>query len=114
MNSRVYINELSETIYDVDDLIDRAKYLLQKTVDELFTYLPDDTVLPLKESCKIHTWNKGYDFTVTGFKKRSDGCIMMCGTYCNKEDTEFLSYIRGYDSIRKLYESIKDTFLKDL
>ena len=110
MNKRVYINELSETIYDVDDLIDRAKYLLQKTVDELFTYLPDNTVLPLKEPCDIHTWNRGYNFTVTGFKKCSDGCIMMCGTYCNKEDTEFLSYIWGYDSIKKLYEEIKHTF----
>ena len=110
MNNRAYFNELSETIYDVDDLIDRAKVLLQKTVDELFNYLPVDTVLPLKESCEIHTWNRGYDFTVTGFKKRSDGCIMMCGTYCNKEDIEFLSYIWGYESIKKLYEEIKGTF----
>lgn len=30
MNSKTYFNELSETIYDVDDLIDRAKVLLQK------------------------------------------------------------------------------------
>lgn len=110
MNNIAYINELSETIYEINDLIDRTKFLLQKTVDEVFTYLPADIVLSLKESCDVHTWNRGYDFTVTGFKKRSDGCIMMCGTYCNKEDDEFLSYIWGYDSIKKLYEEIKDTF----
>lgn len=90
--------------------MDRAKFLLKTTVDELFTYPPFNTVLPLKESCEIHTWNRGYDFTVTGFKKRSDGCIMMCGTYFNKEDEEFISYIWGYDSIKKLYEEIKHTF----
>ena len=110
MNNIAYINELSETIYEINDLIDRTKFLLQKTIDEVFTYLPADTVLSLKEPCDVHTWNRGYDFTVTGFKKRSDGCIMMCGTYCNKEDDEFLSYIWGYDSIKKLYEEIKDTF----
>ena len=110
MNSKAYFNELSETICEVNDLMDRAKFLLQKTVDELFTYLPADTVLSLKESCDVCVWNRGYDFTVTGFKKRGDGCIMMCGTYCGKEDEEFLSYIYGYDSIKKLYEEIKDTF----
>ena len=110
MNNRVYIDELSETICEVDDLIDRAKFLLKKTVDELFTYLSVNTVLSLKEPCDVHTWNKGYDFTVTGFKKRGDGCIMMCGTYCGKEDEEFLSYIWSYDSIKKLYEEIKHTF----
>ena len=112
MNHRVYINELSETIYEIKELTERAKFLLAKSADELFTYLSDNTVLPLKEPCDVHTWNKGYDFTVTGFKKRSDGCIMMCGTYCNKEDEEFLSYIYGYDSIKKLYEEIKDTFFQ--
>ena len=110
MNHRTYINELSETICEVNDLIYRAEFLLKKIVDELFTYLPDNTVLPLKEPCDVHTWNKGYDFTVTGFKKRDDGCIMMCGTYCGKEDEEFLSYIYGYDSIKKLYEEVKRTF----
>ena len=111
MYTKAYLYELDETVGEINDLIDRVKYLLNKTVDSLFTYLPVDEVLPLKESCDIHTWNRGYDFTVTGFKKRSDGCIMMCGTYCNnKEDEEFLSYIYGYDSIKKLYEEIKDTF----
>jgi hypothetical protein len=110
MGNRAYINELAETIYEIKELTERAKFLLNKSVDELFTYLPVNAVLPLKEPCDVQTWNKGYDFTVTGFKKRGDGCIMMCGTYCGKEDEEFLSYIWGYDSIKKLYEEIKHTF----
>jgi hypothetical protein len=110
MGNRAYINELAETIYEIKELTERAKFLLNKSVDELFTYLPVNAVLPLKEPCDVQTWNKGYDFTVTGFKKRGDGCIMMCGTYCCKEDEEFLSYIWGYDSIKKLYEEIKHTF----
>ena len=110
MNSRAYINELSETMYEVDNLIERSRFLLRASVDELFTYLPPDTVLPLKEACEVHTWNRGYDFTVIGFKKRGDGCIMMCGTYCDKEATEFLSYIWGYESIKKLYAELKRSF----
>jgi hypothetical protein len=110
MGNRAYINELAETIYEIKELTERAKFLLNKSVDELFTYLPVNAVLPLKEPCDVQTWNKGYDFTVTGFKKRGDGCIMMCGTYCGKEDEEFLSYIWAYDSIKKLYEEIKHTF----
>ena len=114
MNSRTNINELFETICEVIDLIDRAKCLLNKTVESLFTYLPVDTVLPLKEPCDINTWNRGYGFTVTGFKKRGDDSIMMCGTYCGKDDTEFLSYIYGFDSIEKLSVAVKASFFQSI
>ena len=107
---RAYINELAETIYEIKELTERAKFLLEKSVDELFAYLPVNTVLPLKEPCDVHTWNRGYDFTVTGFKKRGDGCIMMCGTYCGKEAEEFLSYIWGYESIKELYTEVRRSF----
>lgn len=107
---RAYINELDETISEIKDLTERAKFLLEKSVDELFVYLSFNTVLPLKEPCDVHTWNKGYDFTVTGFKKRGDGCIMMCGTYCGKEDEEFLSYIYGYESIKELCTEVRRSF----
>ena len=48
MHTRAYLYELAETVGEISDLIDRAKYLLNKTVESLFTYLPVDEVLPLK------------------------------------------------------------------
>lgn len=104
-------DKLTDAIEEIRLKTEYAKIVLCHLVeDEILRYLPDEQECKLKEPCDVHIWNRGYDFTVTGFKKRSDGCIMMCGTYCGKEDEEFLSYIWGYDSIKKLYEEIKDTF----
>ena len=46
---RAYINELDETISEIKDLTERAKFLLEKSVDELFVYLSFNTVLPRKK-----------------------------------------------------------------
>lgn len=104
------INKVFEALAEVDYYKDLAKKRLLDCMTDFFAYVPNEEILPLKEPCKVETWNKGYDFTVTGFKKRSDGCIMMCGTYCDKDDTEFFSYIWGYNSIQKITQSIKQSF----
>ena len=108
-----YMQELLDTISSIEYRIDKSKALLVCTVEELLHYTDSGTIISIKEPCVISTWNRGYDFTVTGFKKRkSDNTIMMCGTYLDKEDEEFLSYIWGYDSVSKLSDVINRTFFK--
>lgn len=109
------MNELLDTISSIEHSIDNSKALLVCTVKDLLYYIDCEVVINLKEPCAIRTWNKGYDFTVTGFKKRkSDNSIMMCGKYCGKDETEFLSYIWGYDSVVKLTEAINNSFFKQI
>jgi hypothetical protein len=80
-------------------------------VDHLFEYIPEEQVMPLNEPCIIHTWNKGYDFICTGLKKRKgDNAMMMVGTYCGKDATEFVSYVYGYDQDKKFINAIIKTF----
>lgn len=110
-----YMQELLDNISSIEHKIDNSKALLVCTVKDLLYYMDCEVVINLKEPCAIRTWNKGYDFTVTGFKKRkSDKTIMMCGTYCGKDETEFLSYIWGYDSVAKLTEAINNSFFSQI
>lgn len=112
---QTHMNELLDTISSIEHSIDNSKALLICTVKDLLYYMDCEVVINLKEPCAIRTWNKGYDFTVTGFKKRkSDNNIMMCGKYCGKDETEFLSYIWGYDSVVKLTEAINNSFFKQI
>ncbi len=113
MRDTTNINNLLDTVDSIEYKIRVSKSLLESTVNDLLLYKAAEDVIAIKEPCTIHTWNRGYDFTVTGFyKRKGDKCVMMKGKYLNKEDHEFLSYIHGYDSIRKLSIAIKDSFYK--
>lgn len=108
------IDNLFNALDKVDYYIELSRKALGTLMNDFFMYVPKDAIIPLKEPCDINTWNRGYDFTVTGFKKRGDDSIMMCGTYCGKDDTEFLSYIYGFDSIKKLSVAIKASFFQSI
>ena len=107
-------------IEDTFFLLDKAKFCVDAAKDNLvdetqyiFKSIPVDCRVPLFRPCDVETWNKGYKFTVEGLYKRSDGEIMMYGTYCGKQETEFLSYLSGVDSIQTIANAIKKQFFSN-
>lgn len=106
-----YIEMLKYTMDDVEYNMSRIHSSMCGLAAELLKHLPAEAVLDFDEPVEIHTWNKGYDFTCKGLKKRaSDGSIMMVGTYCGKEDVEFLSYVHGYEQDKKMVETMLKIF----
>lgn len=105
------LNDLFDIVYEVNNLVEMARIELVRYVeDDILSCIPAEQEWKLKKPCVLCTWNRGYDFTVNGFKKRaSDNTVMMYGHYHGHADEEFLSYIHGYDSIKKLANAIKDT-----
>lgn len=105
------LNALFDIFDEVNLLMEMARrQLLRYVEDDILSWIPAEQEWKLKKPCVICTWNRGYDFTVNGFKKRaSDNSVMMYGNYHGHADEEFLSYIHGYDSIQKLAKAINDT-----
>lgn len=111
MKTHDLLDGMKQTMCDIEFDMKCLHDNLCTLVQNLFEYIPSEQIMQLNEPCQIHTWNKGYDFICTGLKKRaSDDAIMMVGTYCGKDTTEFVSYVYGYDQDKKFINAIIKTF----
>lgn len=105
-----YIAMLKKTMADVEDGMSRIHSSMCNLAAVLLDEVPTDTSVALDRPVSVHTWNKGYDFTCQSLKKRADGCVMMVGEYCGKQDEEFLSHVYGYEQDKKVLEAVFRTF----
>lgn len=109
--TKEYSDILKDLMMDIENDMRHVHDGMCGLAAELLKHLPAESVLDFDEPVEVHTWNKGYDFTCKGLKKRaSDGSIMMVGTYCGKDDVEFLSYVHGYEQDKKMVETMFKTF----
>ena len=112
MTERNQIEYLEELMVQVDCGMSQFHHGVGRFASEVMRYIPGDEVLPFNKAVKVETWNKGYDFTVKGIMKRkSDDSIMIVGEYFGKEDSEFLSYVCGYNHDKAIFTALKDTLL---
>jgi hypothetical protein len=106
-----YIELLKDTMADVEVNMSRIHSSMCGLAAELLKHLPAEVVLDFSNPVEVYTWNKGYIFRCKGLKKRaSDDSIMMVGTYCGKDDEEFLSYVHGYEQDKKMVETMLKIF----
>ena len=107
----IKLGDIFDTIDDIDNLVELSKIQIRHYVEDDVLYgLPAEQEWKLRNPVDVETWNRGYHFTVTSLKKRKgDNNIMMCGIYNGHDDTEFLSYIHGYQSMKRLANAIRET-----
>lgn len=112
MTEKNQIELLEELMVQVDCGMSQFHHGVCCFASEVMRYIPEDEVLPFNKAVKVETWNRGYDFTVKGIMKRKgDESIMIVGEYFGKEDSEFLSYIFGYEHDKAIFTALKDALL---
>lgn len=107
----IKLGDIFDTIYNIGYLVELLRIRICHYVEDDILYgLPAEQEWKLRNPVNVETRNRGYDFTVTSLKKRKgDNNIMMCGIYNGQDDTEFLSYIHGYQSMKRLANAIRET-----
>lgn len=110
MMEKNQIELLEELMERVDCGMSQFHHEVGRFASEVMRYIPGDEVLPFNKAVKVETWNRGYNFTAKGIMKRkSDDSIMIVGEYFGKEDSEFLSYVCGYNHDKTIFTALKDT-----